>query len=292
MTASPELFQKIRRIQFKMEKLVSDVFQGAYKSRFKGRGMEFEEVREYLPGDDVRTIDWNVTARMNTPYVKSFQEERELTVMLVVDVSRSTDFGTGPKLKKEIIAEVAALLAFSAIRNNDKIGLILFSSRIELYVPPKKGVTHVLRLVREILVREPTGDGTDMKGALTFLGNMLSRSAICFLISDFIAEGYDKELGLTSKKHDLIGIRIFDEKEQNFPSVGVVEVTDLESGKKALIDTSSKELIDNFNTKAKKSSLKVKKLFNKIGAPLIVIETRDDYIKMIEKTLKNRGVRK
>lgn len=269
-----------------MQKLVSDVFQGAYKSRFKGRGMEFEEVREYVPGDEVRTIDWNVTARMQTPYVKTFKEERELTVMLLVDLSRSLQFGTTLKLKKEVIAEIGALLAFSAIKNSDKIGLILFSDRIELFVPPKKGVRHVLRLVRELLVREPVGSKTDIKGALTFLGKVLSRSSICFLLSDFIGNNFEKELRLTAKKHDLIGLRIFDDKEMTFPKFGLIEMTDLESGKKALVDTSSTAVQKHFHDSALKRAEATKKLFNGVGAPLIEINTSEDYLKPIERYFK------
>lgn len=283
---TPTLFHDIRRIQFRMQKLVSDVFQGAYKSRFKGRGMEFEEVREYVAGDDVRSIDWNVTARMQTPFVKTFREERELTVILLVDLSRSCQFGTSTKLKKEVIAEIGALLAFSAIKNNDKIGLILFSNQIELYVPPKKGVRHVLRLVREILVREPLGSKTDLKGALSFLGKMSPRSLICFLISDFIAEGYEKELRLTAEKHDLIGIRVFDDKEMAFPPFGLMNITDLETGKKGLIDTSSSSVQAHYQKTAQKRAERVKKLFISCGAGLIEIDTSQDYLKPLEKYFK------
>ena len=290
MTAqiSPELFREIRHIQFKMQKLVADVFQGAYKSRFKGHGMEFEEVREYVPGDEVRTIDWNVTARMQTPYVKLFREERELTVMLLVDLSRSCFFGTSAKLKKEVIAEIGALLAFSAIKNQDKIGLILFSDRVELYVPPKKGVRHVLRLVREILARKPQGRKTDLKAALTYLGKVMSRSSICFLLSDFIALDFEKELRLTAQKHDLIGMRIYDAKEVVFPSFGLIEMTDLESGEKALIDTSSERVQRHFKEVAAQRAEEVKRLFNRIGVPLIEIDTSEGYLKPLEKYFKTR----
>ena len=292
MSVSPEVFQHIRRIQFKMQKLVSDVFQGAYKSRFKGRGMEFEEVREYSPGDEMRTVDWNVTARMNTPYIKVFREERELTVMLLVDLSRSCAYGTGPKLKKEVMAEIGALLAFSAIRNNDKIGLILFSDRIELYVPPKKGVRHVLRLVREILVREPAGNGTDLKGALTFLGKVISRSCICFILSDFIIpQNYERELKITARRHDLIGLQVFDEKERDFPKIGLVRLSDLETGKIRLVDSSSDEVQASFRKETKKRVDYTKKLFGALGATLIEINDAEDYIRPLEKGLKE-GQRK
>lgn len=266
-----------------MEKLVADVFQGAYKSRFKGRGMEFEEVREYVVGDDIRTIDWNVTARMQSPFVKTFREERELTVMLLVDISRSTQFGTSHKTKKEVIAETGALLAFSAIKNNDKIGLILFSDQIELYIPPKKGVRHVLRLVREMLVREPKGSKTNLKAALSFLGRVLCRSSICFLISDFIAEGYEKELRVTTQKHDLIAIRVYDEKEMAFPQFGLIEMTDLENGQAALIDTSSFDVQKRFQEAAASRREKVKKLFNGLGVALIEMDTCKGFLKPLEK---------
>lgn len=287
-SVTPELLREIRRIQFKMQKWVSDVFQGAYKSRFKGRGMEFEEVREYVAGDDVRTIDWNVTARMQSPFIKTFREERELTVMLLVDLSRSTQFGTAQKTKKEVIAELGALLAFSAIKNNDKIGLILFSDQIELYLPPKKGIRHVLRLIREILAREPKGSKTDLGAALSFLGKVISRSSICFLLSDFIAEDYEKELRVTAQKHDLIAIRVLDDKEVAFPPFGLMEITDLETGQTALIDTSSPAVQKQFHERAALRHEKVHKLFTGLGAALIEIDTSEDFIKPLEKYFKAR----
>lgn len=272
-----------------MQKLVSDVFQGAYKSRFKGRGMEFEEVRDYLPGDDIRTIDWNVTARMNAPFIKTFKEERELTVMLLVDISRSSLYGTSNKSKKEIIAEIGALLAFSAIKNSDKIGLILFSDEIELYVPPKKGTRHVLRLIRELLAREAHGKGTNLKKALSFMGKVTNRSTICFLISDFITEGYENELKLTALRHDLIGIRVYDQKELSFPALGLAEITDLESGAKKIIDTGNLRFQKQFLENASLNTENIKKTFSRLGAPLIDIDCAQDYLKPIEKSFKSRA---
>lgn len=281
-------FGKIRRIQFKMDKLVSDVFQGAYKSRFKGRGMEFEEVREYLPGDDVRTIDWNVTARMNTPYIKRFQEERELTVMLMVDLSASSDFGTLGHTKRDVMAEIGALLAFSAIKNHDKIGLILFSEDIELYVPPRHGVRHVLRLIREILSREPKSKKTSLKKALSFLGHVMKRASITFLISDFLDKDYEKELKLTALKHDLIGIRVYDEREFSFPKAGLIHVVDLESGQEGMIDASSKEFRELVEKKLPKAFEATGALFKKVKAPLVDIDVEEDYLKPIGKVFSRR----
>jgi uncharacterized protein (DUF58 family) len=265
-----------------MEKLVADIFQGAYKSRFKGRGIEFEEAREYIAGDDIRSIDWNVTARMNAPYVKNFREERELTVMLLVDISASSEFGTGEKTKKDIIAEIGSLIAFSAIKNNDKIGLLLFSDQIELYVPPKKGVRHVQRLMRELLVREPKGRKTDLRMALTYFGKIMSRSTICFLISDFINEGYDNELRVTARKHDLICVRVFDNLERDLPNFNLLEFTDLESGKTVLVDSSSSQFREFFRKGAVERAIKTKNLIEGAGAGLIEVNANSDYFKAFE----------
>ena len=250
--------------------------------------MEFEEVREYLPGDDVRTIDWNVTARMNTPYIKRFQEERELTVMLLVDISASCDFGTHAQVKRDIMAEIAALLAFSAIKNHDKIGLILFSDEIELYVPPRHGTRHVLRLVREILARKPKKRGTNLKGALAFLGHVMKRATITFLISDFIAKDYENELKLTALRHDLIGIRVYDEYELGFPTIGLMDVVDLESGEKGLVDTASSEFRKLAEEELKKRFQAVSVLFKKVKAPLVDIDVEKDYFKPIQKVFSKR----
>jgi uncharacterized protein (DUF58 family) len=288
VTVAPEVFEKIRRIQYKMEKVVSDIFQGAYKSRFKGQGIEFEEVREYLPGDEVRTIDWKVTARMNTPYIKRFREERELTVMLLVDLSASSDFGTEGHLKRDVMAEIGALLAFSAIKNHDKIGLILFTDRIELYVPPRKGIRHVLRLVREILARKPEGRGTNLKGALTYLGHMMKRTTITFLISDFLAADYYKELKLTALKNDLIGIRVYDEKERVFPDIGLIEMNDLETGKRGLVDTGSKAFQSYMKEEVQRRFVEVEKEFKRVRAPLVDVRLGTDYLKPMQKAFHGK----
>lgn len=237
-TDHKELLKKIRRIQIRTSHLVSDVFAGQYHSVFKGRGMEFDEVREYVPGDDVRTIDWNVTARTGIPHIKKFVEEREMTVMLLVDVSASHSFGSSDQLKKDLASEIAAVLAFSAIQNNDRVGLILFSDQIEEYIPPKKGSSHVLRIIREILQHEPQHLKTDVVPALDFLNHVCPRKATTFLISDFIFEKeYQRPLRVTARRHDLIGMLIQDKHEYALPNAGIVEWQDAESGERFLVDT-------------------------------------------------------
>ena len=234
----PEVIKKIRKIQIRTNHLVSDQFAGHYHSAFKGQGMEFQEVREYVPGDEIRSIDWNVTARMGQPYVKKFIEERELTVMLLVDVSASNLFGSTDQFKKDLAAEVAAVLAFSAIRNNDRVGLILFTQEVELYIPPKKGTAHVLRVIREVLYTQAQKKGTHIESALNFLNQVQSRRAVCFLISDFIDQGYEQVLRVTAQRHDLIAVPIADKREREWPAIGLVEWEDAESGERILIDTS------------------------------------------------------
>jgi uncharacterized protein (DUF58 family) len=234
-----EVLRKVRQIEIRTRHWVTDLFGGEYHSVFKGRGMEFAEVREYSPGDDVRSIDWNVTARMGHPYVKQFQEERELTVLLLVDQSASGRFGTRNRLKAELAAEVGALLALSAVQNNDKVGLVLFTGEVELWVPPAKGRRHVLRVVREILYYRPRGQGTDLSVALDHLCRGQKRRAVVFVLSDFLASGYEQSLRVASRRHDVIAIRMRDEREQTLPSVGVVAMRDLETGADLLVDTSS-----------------------------------------------------
>ena len=233
------VFRKIRRIEIITNRLVNDVFAGEYHSVFKGRGIEFAEVREYMPGDDVRTIDWNVTARMRRPYVKHYMEERELTVMLVVDMSGSLQFGTTDQFKSEIVAEICALLAFSAIRNNDKVGLLLFTDRIEKYVPPQKGRKHVLRVIREALFFEPTGRRTDLQLALEYLGQVLRRRAVVFILSDFRDRGYERALTVANRRHDCIAVAIADPREEALPAEGLIELQDTETGETALVDSSA-----------------------------------------------------
>lgn len=235
-----EVLQNIRRIQITTSRLVSDVFSGQYHSVFKGRGIEFDEVREYLPGDEIRSIDWNVTARMGHPYVKKFVEERELTVMLMVDVSGSSFFGTARHLKSQLAAEICSLLAFSAVRNNDKVGLILFSDRIEKFVPPRKGIRHVLRVVREVLYFKPQGKGTDIQGALEYLNKVMTRKAVTFIISDFYAPDFRKMLSVANKRHDVVAITITDPKEREFSDVGIITLDDPETGARVSVDTSDR----------------------------------------------------
>jgi len=237
-----ELLKKVRKIEIKTRRLSNHIFSGEYNTTFKGKGMTFSEVRQYQFGDDVRSIDWNVTARYNEPYVKVFEEERELTMMLLVDVSGSEDFGTKSKFKRETAIEIGATLAFSATQNNDKIGLILFSDQIELYVPPKKGRSHVLRIIRELIEFRPKNNQTNISEALKFLSSVQKKRAIVFVISDFIADNYDHNLKIASKKHDVTGIRIFDEKEQRLPNIGLVNMLDVETGKTRLINTNSKKV--------------------------------------------------
>lgn len=241
-----EVLRQVRRIEIRTRRLVNDVFSGEYHSVFKGRGMEFAEVREYMPGDDVRTIDWNVTARLGHPYVKQFTEERELTVILLVDLSGSGDFGTRGRLKAALAAEVAAVLAFSAVENNDKVGLILFTDRMERYVPPRKGRRHVLRVIREILYYRPEGRGTDLAAGLQHLAHVQKRRAVVFLISDFQARGYDAALKLVARRHDVIALRISDPREAELPAAGLVTVEDPETGRRALVDTGDRRVRRRF----------------------------------------------
>ena len=241
-----ELLKKVRKIEIKSRRLSDNLFGGEYLSTFKGRGMTFSEVRKYEFGDDVRSIDWNVTARYNSPFIKIFEEERELTVMLLVDVSGSELFATKNKLKKEIITEIAATLAFSALKNNDKVGAILFSDKVELFVPPNKGKSHILRIIRELIEFTPNSIKTNIDSSLRFLLNVIQKKAIVFLLSDFIDQNYDKSLKLASKKFDLTGIRIYDIKETEIPKVGIVPIIDAESGKLEWVDTNSKIVRENY----------------------------------------------
>jgi len=241
-----ELLKKVRQIEIKTRGMVNQVFSGEYHSVFKGRGMEFSEVREYQFGDDIRSIDWNVSARFNHPFVKVFEEERELTVMLVVDLSRSGEFGSGKQLKNEIAAEICAVLAFSAIKNNDKVGLILFTDRIEKFVPPKKGRFHILRIIRELISFSAQGTGTNIREALEYFNHVNKKRTIAFLISDFIDEGYDKILRIISKKHDVIAVEIADPREEQIPAVGLMKLRDAETGKERWVDTANPAVRKSF----------------------------------------------
>jgi len=283
-----ELLKQVRRIEIKTKGLVNEVFSGEYHSAFKGRGMEFAEVREYQPGDDIRTIDWNVTARFNHPFVKVFEEERELVVMLLIDMSGSLGFGSAEKRKQRIAAELSSILAFSAMKNNDKVGLILFTDRIERFVPPKKGRTHVLRIIREILSFVPEGKGTDIKSALEYFNGIIKKRSISFLVSDFIDDDYDKIIKVVSRKHDLIGVILEDERETSLPEMGLTKFKDLETGEIRYIDLSNGSVQDYFNKVVNKRKSELQRLFRLSGIDSIRINTKESYIKPLVQFFKKR----
>ena len=276
-----ELLKKVRKIEIKSRRLSDNLFGGEYLSTFKGRGMTFSEVRKYEFGDDVRSIDWNVTARYNSPFIKIFEEERELTVMLLVDVSGSEVFATKNKLKKEIITEIAATLAFSALKNNDKVGAILFSDKVELFVPPNKGKSHILRIIRELIEFTPNSTKTNIDSSLRFLLNVIQKKAIVFLLSDFIDQNYDKSLKIASKKFDLTGIRIYDIKETEIPKIGVVPIIDSESGQLEWVDTNSKTVRENYKTNYETNIKQFHSLFKKNGAGIIDCRVDESYVKKL-----------
>lgn len=273
-----ELARKIRVIEITTKKIVNDILAGEYESVFKGRGMEFDEVREYTPGDDIRTIDWNVTARMGHPYVKRYVEERELTVIFLVDLSASGAFGSVDKLKNEIAAEFCSLLSFSAVKNNDKVGLILFTDEVEKYIPPKKGTTHVLRVIRELLSFRATASNTDITKALDFFGKVVTKRAVVFLVSDFQAEGYERSLRIVSKKHDLIAVPIVDPREIKLPNVGLIELEDAETGEIVLVDTSSPAVRKRYESMGRHKAKQLGELFASMGIDQIEVRTDKDYI--------------
>ena len=286
-----EIIQKVRHIEIRTRGLVNDLFGGEYHSVFKGRGMSFSEVREYQSGDDISLIDWNVTARSNAPYIKIFEEERELTVYLIVDMSRSGNFGTLRKFKNEIAAEIAAVLGFSAIKNNDKVGLILFSDDIEKYVVPKKGKSHVLRVVRELLYHRPKGRRTSIQNAIDFLMKVAKRRSVVFLISDYMDEGYWKSLKIANRKHDLIGIQMNDLAESDIPNLGLLKVHDPETNEQFWIDTSSKEERLLFKKEQEEKWIKFKKDCDRIKFDLIQIFTTGDYVDPLMNYFKRREKR-
>lgn len=288
---SRAIIKKIRRIQMTSTHLANDMMAGAWRSAFKGQGMEFEEVREYQIGDDIRSIDWNVSARMNHPYVKVFGEERELTVLLIVDVSASSRFGSLHQLKKDLIAEVGAVLAFSAIKNNDKIGVILFSSVVEKYIPPKKGTRHVLRCIRELLAFEPGFPGTNLDQAIEFLGNIQSKKAICFFLSDFLCGIPEHSLNIIAKHHDLIAILFRDPYEHSFPHLSLTTLQDFETGVQQIIDTSCESKREAFRSHIDFQIKELNRVAKKIGAGMIHLQTDQSYIKPMRKFFKQRQVR-
>ncbi len=287
-----EILRKIRRIELRTRRLVDASFAGAYQSVFKGRGMNFEEVREYTPGDEIRTIDWNVTARMNTPYVKKFTEERELTVMLLVDVSASGEYGSVENSKRELAAEVASILAFSAIQNNDKVGLILFSDDVELFIAPKKGRLHTLRLIREMLYFEPKGRGTNLVRALDYLNKVVSRRAVVFMISDFIAEDFTKPLTVTGRRHDLVAMPVIDPGEEELPPVGILTLQDAETGEQIDIDTSNRAVANAFAALEERRHSELERVFRQRRIDMIPLRTDRDYLLPLRQFFETRERRR
>lgn len=284
-----ELLKKVRKIEIKTRGLSSHIFSGEYHSAFKGRGMAFSEVREYTPGDDIRSIDWNVTARFNTPFVKVFEEERELSVVLVVDVSASGAFGTSSQFKQELITELCAVVAFSASQNNDKIGVIFFSDKIEKFIPPKKGKTHVLRIIRELIEFKPENKQTNIELALKYLSNVIKKRSIVFLISDFMTDNsYKDALKISSKKHDLVALRIVDKAETELPDVGLIKLKDNESGKVRWVNTSDKVFRKQFAVNYLKFEDDLKDTFNRSGVDATKIFTNENYVKPLMNLFKNR----
>ena len=286
------LLKKVRKIEIKTKGLSNHIFAGEYHTAFKGKGMAFSEVREYQPGDDIRSIDWNVTARYNAPFVKVFEEEREMTVMLLIDVSASGNFGTQEQFKRELATELSAILAFSAIKNNDKVGVIFFTDKVEQFIPPKKGKSHILRIIREVLAFQPTGKGTDIAGALEYFNSVIKKRSICFILSDFMSKEFDRPLKIASKKHDLVALRIHDTREETLPNIGLVPMQDAETEEILFVDTSSKKVRDNFAKNRVQATEKLRKLFPASGVDLIDITTGTDYVKPLINFFKTRGSRR
>jgi len=289
-----DLLKKVRKIEIKSRGLTKHIFAGQYHSAFKGKGMAFSEVREYLYGDDIRNIDWNVTARFNHPYIKIFEEERELTVMLLIDVSGSRMFGSTNQLKKNVITEISAVLAFSAIQNNDKIGVILFSDKIEKFIPPQKGRTHTLRIIRELLEFSPKSNSTNISEALRYLTNAIKKRCTAFILSDFIdydnlAPRFQDALTIANNKHDIVGIRIYDKRESDIPPVGLIKFKDAETGNYKWVDTSSSEVRSNYSKWWNQNEITLKNTFSRCHVDWISISTHEDYVKPLILLFKHRG---
>lgn len=285
-----ELLKKVRKIEIKTKGLSRNIFAGEYHSAFKGRGMAFSEVREYQFGDDIRNIDWNVTARYGHPFIKIFEEERELTVMLLVDVSGSREFGTVERLKKNVIVEIAAILSFSAISNNDKIGVIFFSDRIEKFIPPKKGRTHTLRIIRELIEFEPVSRKTDISQALRYLTNAMKRRVTAFIISDLMDDpaSMEQALSIANNKHDMVGLRIYDEREAELPSVGMIKFKDAETGEYLWVDSSSRNVRATYRRHWSERNKQLDNLLKRTGLDYVNISTREDYVKSLVALFKKR----
>jgi uncharacterized protein (DUF58 family) len=292
MTTQEEKRKKLRRIAIKTRKLSSQIFSGSYHSAFKGRGISFSEVREYQYGDDIRAIDWNVTARHDKPFVKVYEEEREQTMMLIIDVSQSSFFGTQNEFKNHIIAEISGVLAFSAITNNDKVGVMFFSDRVEKFIPPKKGKTHILRIISEIYDFHPKNTGTNIGEVLKYFNNVVKKKCIAFLISDFMNSGFNDALKIAGKRHDLIGLHVYDEREAELPNMGLTRVIDTESSQELWVDTSDKKLRDNYAKLFKENQAQLKSLFGKSGSDLVSIRTDESYIIALMNMFKRRETKR
>jgi len=283
-----ELLKKVRKIEIKTRGLTNHIFAGEYHSAFKGRGMAFSEVREYQYGDDIRNIDWNVTARFNHPYIKVFEEERELTVVLVIDVSGSREFGTSERLKKTLLAELAAVISFSAIQNNDKIGVILFSDKIEKFIPPKKGRSHILRVIRELIEFEPENKTTNIAEGLKYLTNAINKRSVAFLISDFLSPDFEDAIKIANRKLDLVSLRVYDRREAELPPIGLAQVKDAETNQYIWVDTSSKKVRDTYAQWWKSKQASLDDIFKKSGVDNVMIRTDEDYVKPLMKLFKHR----
>lgn len=283
-----DLLKQVRAIEIRTKGLSSQIFSGEYHSAFKGRGMAFSEVREYIPGDDIRSIDWNVTARFNHPYVKVFEEEREMTVMLLVDISGSGNFGTSKQFKRELITELCAVLAFSAIQNNDKTGVMLFSDRVEKFIPPKKGRTHILRIIKELLEFQPEGKGTDLTSGLRYFTNMVKKRCIAFVISDFVSPDFSEALKIASRKHDLVAIRINDQREESIPDIGLVYLEDTETGSRVLVDTSDLKTRELYKFGFMEREKNLVEQLNRSGVDHVKISTGESYVGPLVNLFKRR----
>jgi uncharacterized protein (DUF58 family) len=284
-----EILKKVRKIEIKTKGLSKHIFSGEYHSAFKGRGMSFSEVRDYHYGDDIRNIDWNVTARTGDTHIKVFEEDRELTVMLMIDISRSSFFGSVNQFKSELIAEISAVVAFSAITNNGKVGAILFSDQVEKYIPPKKGKKHILRIIREIIYLEPESSGTDLEKALIYLNNIQKKKAIVFVLSDFMTQGYEPALSVASRRHDIIGMHIYDKMEKEIPNIGLIEAIDAETGKEIIIDSSSRSVREKLNKWFLDNYNYYNETFNRYRSDHLSVSTQDDYVKLLLQFFKKRS---
>lgn len=284
-----ELIKKVRKIEIKTKHLSNQIFSGEYHSAFKGRGMAFSEVREYAVGDEIRTIDWNVTARFNDPFVKVFEEERQLTVMLLVDISASGLFGTRNQLKRETITELCAVLAFSAVSNNDQIGLLLFSDKVEKFIPPKKGKSHILRIIRELINFEPSGTSTDIGVALKYFSQVIKKKSVAFVLSDFMDEGFEDALKISSRKHDVVALKVLDKAENELPRIGIARFKDLETGESKWVNTSSKKTREAYHKQSQERDERIRQLFRRSKTDYAEIFTDEGYIKPLMNLFKKRG---